>query len=410
MTELQDPDDLNRPLGLTRAQKRRRAPYRALALAGCLLIAVGLGAALLTRSGDPSSGEPYALAHIDPPPPPQTAALSPPQSTGVTQISGPMTGAQIEAQSGVKVVRNGGGRTPGALIIEVPDVVGVHLTPAPDERLVEKSRHGLLPRIGADGAKPADVYARPPLIAANLKNAPRIALLVGGLGLSEGGTEAAIQQLPGVVSLGFAPYGADVVRFAAEAREAGHEILLQAPMESFDYPNDNPGPHALLTSASEAQALDDLHWLMSRFPGYIGVENFLGAKFTADERALAPALREIAARGLLYIDDGSSPRSVARRLAAGLNLPAATADVVIDAVETPQAIDEALTRLEGLARANGSAIGTASALPVSVEHIARWARNLEARGVALNPISAVAIRGAGPAAANDAPALAASRR
>jgi uncharacterized protein len=409
MTELQDPDDLNRPLGLSRAPKPRRPPYRAMSLAAVILAAVGTVIVLARSEDRPFGGEPYAVAHIDPPPPAPPKAASAP-NVAAAQTSGPMSGAEIEAQSGVKVVRNGGGRPPGALIIEVPDAVGIHLTPAPDERLAEKSRHGLLPRIGADGARPADVYARPPLIPANLKNAPRVALLVGGLGLSETGTETAIQQLPGAVSLGFAPYGADVARFAADAREAGHEILLQAPMEPFDYPNDNPGPHTLLTSATEAQTLDDLRWLMSRFPGYVGVANFLGAKFTADEAAVSPVMREIAARGLLYLDDGSSPRSVARRAAAGLNLPAATADVVIDAVQSPPAIDDALTRLEALARVNGSAIGVATALPTSVDHIARWARNLEARGVALSPISAVVTRGPGPAAANDAAAQAASRR
>jgi uncharacterized protein len=409
MTELHDPDDLNRPLGLMRAPKSRQPSYRMMALAASVLAAAGL-AILFARTADrQAGGEPYAVAHIDPPPPPPPKAAPAAAEAPAAPVLGPMSGAQVEAQSGVKVVRSGGGRPPGALIIEVPDVVGVHLTPAPDERLVEKSRHGLLPRIGADGARPADVYARPPLIPANLKNAPRVALLVGGLGLSDAGTEGAIQQLPGAVSLGFAPYGGDVARLAADAREAGHEVLLQAPMEPFDYPSDNPGPHTLLTSSTEAQTLDDLRWLMSRFPGYVGVANFLGAKFTADEGALSPALREIAARGLFYLDDGSSPRSLARRAAAGLNLPAAAADVVIDAVQSPQAIDDALTRLEALARVNGSAIGVASALPISVEHIARWARNLEARGIALNPISAVVTRGPGPAAANDA-ALAASRR
>ncbi len=174
-------------------------------------------------------------------------------------------------------------------------------------------------------------------------------------------------------------------------------------MEPFDYPTNNPGPHTLLSSASEAQVLDDLHWLMSRFQGYVGVTNYLGAKFSADETALSPALRDIAARGLIYIDDGSSPRSLARNAAAHLNLPAATADVVIDAVQKPQAIDEALTRLEAMARANGSALGVATALPISVEHISRWARSLEARGLALTPVSAIVTRGPGPAAEVVAP-------
>ncbi|HYC26329.1 MAG TPA: divergent polysaccharide deacetylase family protein, partial [Roseiarcus sp.] len=267
-----------------------------------------------------------------------------------------------------------------------------------DPRLVEKTRFGLLPRIGPDGARPAEVYARPQFVPPKLKSAPRVALVVGGLGLSEEGTANAIAQLPGAVSLGFAPYGSRVSEDAAAAREAGHETLLQLPMEPFDYASDNPGPHTLLTSSSDAQRLDDLHWLLGRFQGYAGVTNFLGAKFTADESALSPVLRELANRGLFYIDDGASPRSLARDDAAKIKLPAVAADVVIDAVQKPEAIEDALNRLETLARSNGAAVGVASALPVSIERISRWARGLEARGLALTPVSAIVARGPGSAA------------
>ena len=80
--------------------------------------------------------------------------------------------------------------------------------------------------------------------------------MVGGLGIDEKGTIAAIDRLPAAVSLAFAPYGADLERDAARAREAGHEILLQAPMEPFGYPSANPGPHTLTTAASEAENLE----------------------------------------------------------------------------------------------------------------------------------------------------------
>ena len=400
MTGLHERDELNEPLGLTGTRSRRPVPYRTLAFGGCALLGAGL-LAFLIATGDRLGGEPYAVAAIDQRPI-SIAQTAQPIGRDATAPAAPASGQlsadQVEAQSGVKVVRSGGGQAPGSLIIEIPEAIGIHLTPAPDKRLVEKSRYGLLPRIGVDGARPAEVYARPPLVPDNLRNAPRIALLVGGLGLSDEGTASAIRQLPGAVSLGFAPYGGEVEQQVAQARESGHEVLLQLPMEPFDYATDNPGPHTLLSAASEAQNLDDLHWLMGRFQGYVGVVNYLGAKFTANEAALSPVLHDIAGRGLIYVDDGSSPRSLARKDASSLNLAATGADVAIDANPKPQAIDEALTRLETLARANGVAVGMATALPVSIERVARWARGLEARGVALTPLSALATRSPGPAA------------
>src|SRR6185437_5331194 len=119
----------------------------------------------------------------------------------------------------------------------------------------------------------------------------------------------------------------------------------------------DPGPQTLLLSLSPEQNLDRLYWLMSRFQGYVGVVSFMGARFTSSEVVLSPILREMNKRGLIYVDDGASPRSVAGQIAAANSLPFAKADVVIDAVPTPVNIDRALTRLEGMARERGAVVG-----------------------------------------------------
>ena len=281
----------------------------------------------------------------------------------------------------------------------MPDANAVQLNPAPDPRLVEKSRYGLLPRIGADGARPADIYARPVVASPKLKpGAPRIAIFVGGMGLSRAATQDAIDKLPGAITLAFAPYGTELEAQVARAREAGHEVILQVPMESFASGETEPGPHTLHTGGPPEGIIEDLHWLMGRVPGYAGVTNFLGGRFTADEGALAPTLREINERGLFYVDDASSPRSVAAAVAGRAGLAFARADLVIDADKSAESIDAALSRLEAAARKNGLAVGSATGLPVSIERIARFGRTLEERGVALVPVSAAAAATSRPSA------------
>ncbi len=388
-------DPVNEPLGQA-PEARPRRTARAVAAVGLLALAVG--AVALARTVDwRRGGEPYAVARIEPSKDPGAAPAA-----AATAKADPAQAAanadQVEADSGVKVVRSGGGGAGGSMIIDVPQALSLRLAPAPDRRLTEKSRFGLLPRVGADGARPADVYARPVFASARLRpGAPRVALLVGGLGLNPASTADAIARLPAAVSLGFAPYGDGLDSEAAAAREAGHEVLLQSPMESFADPAD--GPHTLLSGASDADNLDALRWQMGRFVGYAGIVNHLGGKFTADARALTPALSEIAARGLFYLDDGSSPRSLAAEIAPTLGLASAAADAVVDADAAPAAIDAALTRLETLARARGAAIGVATALPSSLDRVARWSAGLEARGVELVPVSALSARAPGPAAA-----------
>jgi polysaccharide deacetylase 2 family uncharacterized protein YibQ len=131
---------------------------------------------------------------------------------------------------------------------------------------------------------------------------------------------------------------------------------------------------------------------MSRFQGYVGIVNYMGARFTASEQALAPVLRETAKRGLIYVDDGASARSVAGQIAGSHNLPFAKTDLVLDAVPTPVEIDRALARLEMLARDNGAAVGIANAQPGAIARIAEWAKKAEGRGFVLVPITMVTIK------------------
>jgi hypothetical protein len=128
---------------------------------------------------------------------------------------------------------------------------------------------------------------------------------------------------------------------------------------------------------------------MGRFQGYVGVVNYLGSKLTADSTALTPILAEIARRGLLYLDDGTSALSKADELAPGVDLKAGRADLIADATPSADAIDSALAAAEDMARRRGAVIVVASALPISLDHVARWASALEAKGFALAPVSAL---------------------
>ena len=390
-------DDLNDPLGaepVPPASARATATVKILALVLVAGATSLLGWRIATHVPQPLIAE---IQHPKPPAPVVVAAAPalPPGTDATGSIAGPrQSGQQVEARSGVRVVRQGDNAPPGALIIKVPQRLGVQLTPAPDRRLIEKSPEGLLPKIAADGSRASDIYARPLIIDEKLPaGAPRVAILVGGLGLNSAITQTAVHELPGEISLGFAPYGANLQQQVNQARNEGHEVLLQAPMEPFDYPRNNPGVHTLLTTNSAAHTLVDLHWLMSRFTGYIGIENFLGAKFTADASALRAVLGEVESRGLMYVDDGTSPQSQARDLANSSNMSFSRADVVIDADQDPAAIAAALQQLETVARLKGSAIGTASALPESIRKINIFAKSLKRDGIALVPLSALAVRG-----------------
>lgn len=382
---------LTRPLGLRDEATARLQNWRA-ALRPRVVAAAGLGASILALaaflglSDDPLAGEPYAVATVE-----VRAPVTPVPEPALPSRPDPASrnAGEIERASGVAVTRPDGTGTPDSVVIRVPGNGPIQLSPAPDPRLSERGRYGTLPKIGPDGARPLDVYARPE--ASGLEKggavAGRIALVVSGLGIGQAATQDAVQRLAPAISLAFAPYGADVTRSAARAREAGHEVLVQAPMEPFDYPDNDPGPQTLLAGAKPAENLDRLAFVLARVPGAVGVMNFMGARLTSESAALEPVLREIGGRGLGFLDDGTSPRSLSRDVGRKAKVPVARAEIVVDAVPRPDAIDRELARLEEAARKSGFALGSATALPLSIDRIVRWSRDLESRGILLVPAS-----------------------
>src|SRR4051812_49187623 len=244
-----------------------------------------------------------------------------------------------------------------------------------DPALIENSAKGPLPRIADDGRKPMDVYAVPASGSAKFK----IAVVVNGLGRSSAATKSALDALPAGVTLGFVPYAADVQDWVSKARERGHEILLQVPMEPLDFPESDPGPQTLRSGQEEEANIQRLSWAMSRFTGYAGVSNLLGQRLLTDAGALSPILTYLNRRGLYFFDNGAATQSVVPVVAGQVGIQAVQSGAALDSVQNAAEIDRRLSELETQARANGAAIGSAFLYPATVSRVAAWAKGLQAR-------------------------------
>jgi polysaccharide deacetylase 2 family uncharacterized protein YibQ len=219
---------------------------------------------------------------------------------------------------------------------------------------------------------------------------PRVALIVTGLGLSSAATQAAIRQLPPGVTLAFSPYAGNLQEWVLRARAAGHEVLVELPMEPMNYPADDPGPQALLSSLSAADNLRRLDWVLGRADGVVGVVAGMGSRFASNPELMRPVLARLAQRGFLYIDNRLSPASAVPKIAGEVDLPWAANTRFIDAEATRVAIDGRLQQLERAARESGAALALAQPYPVTIERAVAWAQSLEVKGLALAPVSALA--------------------
>jgi len=273
----------------------------------------------------------------------------------------------------------------GKPVAQITQTIRAGASLVADPALIENTAQGPLPRIADDGHKPMTAYAGPVAAGARFK----IAIVVSGLGISASATKLALDSLPAGVTLGFAPYAGDAGDWARQARGKGHEVLLEIPMEPFDFPDSDPGPHTLRAGQDEEANIARLTWALSRFTGYAGVTNLLGQRFLSDSAALSPMLTYLNRRGLYFFDNGAASQSVAPTVGAQVGIPLVASGPPVDNIQSALEIDRHLSELETQARANGSAVGSAFLYPVSISRIAAWAKGLQARGFVLVPVSAI---------------------
>ncbi|MFO1070682.1 MAG: divergent polysaccharide deacetylase family protein [Geminicoccaceae bacterium] len=207
---------------------------------------------------------------------------------------------------------------------------------------------------------------------------PAVALVVTGLGLAARPTAAAI-ALPEAVALAFSPYARDLRQGLAEAAAAGHEVLLELPVEPADTATADAGPlalHSELDGQALAARVQDVVGGNAAVAGAVAE----AGGFAARPDRFAGAAAALAARGLVLLQLGGEELGATARDVA---LPFAAVEGPLDAELDPVAIDRSLAALEAEARSRGFAVGFVRPYPLSLERVARWAAGLPAAGLNL---------------------------
>ncbi len=379
-------DELNQPLHKRSLRQRiweKRPSALVCAYVLSLTTLIG-GAAWAVKQPYPFAGEPVVMLAVPPPEQIKTASID--SAPDVAPDAPPEQPApQDEAQFTLDPEPAPKKYQQTGAVYIAPEMP---LTKAPVFAVTETADIGMLPRIASTGKKPSEAYAKTVSMGIIHSEAPKIVIILGGMGLNEKLTSQAGKDLPSEVSFAFAPYGNNLQAQVDRARAQGHEVLLQLPLEPVGFPATNPGPKTLLADASSAENLASLNWHMSRFTGYTGIINYMGGRFLSSSQSVKPLLSELRKRGLLFIEDGSLPLSATEDVAASLQFQTRRAQTVIDTSPDPSAITSALNLLEEEANKNGIAIGTGSGLDVTIKTVSDWAKAASDRGVIFLPASA----------------------
>jgi polysaccharide deacetylase 2 family uncharacterized protein YibQ len=355
------------------------------------------GFAVAGPSGQPQAPATEPVAGQDTSAPsPQATPAAPPSESPEEQASPPASQETPATSPEEKQAALGNEAAPPAADAAKPatglpsppanEAGAVTLPEVPVAELVEESQYGPLPKVATDGRRPVEVYARPSSYAGNgTGGPPRVAVLLVGLGLPDSPPASVIKGLPGPVSIAYGAYGRSLQDAVKYARADGHEVLLQIPLEPNNYPTENPGAHTLLTSLPPEENMKRLQWMMSRYTGYVGVTNLMGAKFEASPEALTPVLEELKKRGLLYVDDGSVHASTTSQIGSTIGLDYAVATVQSDGSD----IAKQLAKLEATAKEKGAAVAVVKVKLGTAKQLADWAEKLQSKGIVLVPVSAV---------------------
>jgi hypothetical protein len=363
-------------LSLTPLRALASNRYVALAAAAGLLAAAAFG---LVKTLGPASHDPNSV-HVALT---QTFRRAP---QGWRETLSPLRGPARISQDVIRLsehplepLTNGASwNKPGTFTAPPPP--GAPLAAAPIAGFFAPGPAGPLPIIAPDGRTPFEAYRRP--FASNGR--PKVALVIGGLGLNARTTQAAIETLPPEITLSFSPYAEGLQGWVDMARAHGHEVLLETPMEPVDYPDNDPGPLTLMAGGQGPETVKKLEWILSRATGYFGLTNYLGSKFLASDGAYQSFSAAVKGRGLAFVDDGSA------RGRAGKGVIRGSAERVIDDQLNQTAIDQQLLALEAGALQRGQALGSGFAYPVTLEKVAQWSHGLNDRGFQLAPASALA--------------------
>jgi polysaccharide deacetylase 2 family uncharacterized protein YibQ len=304
-------------------------------------------------------------------------ALPPPSNATVATPSQPTP----DADGGLSIPAPGDAAFAplAALAPEAP------LPPAPDPALVQSTAAGPMPRIAADGRLARVVYARP---FDRRDKRVKLAVVVGGIGLTRAASEAAITRLPGDVVLAIDAYAAQPDHWARAARQAGHEILATVPMERPDFPFADAGPRALRVADTNENGRR-LDAVLSALVGYVGALAVGGTAFVQNAALLEPVLQTLQRRGLLLVEATGNPDSALDRRLAEHGPPMLHVDTVIDEDGGSASIDRQLADFATAARGHSGRIVLAYPSPLTLERVRAWISALDGEGFVLAPVSAL---------------------
>ncbi|UUX50349.1 divergent polysaccharide deacetylase family protein [Nisaea acidiphila] len=259
--------------------------------------------------------------------------------------------------------------------------------PAPEVKAVAQQA----PRLRPDAEAPAQLAWVQNALPTDLPSGrPMIALVIDDVGIDRRRSDA-IVALPGPLTLSYLTYAKDLDRQTAAARAGGHELMVHMPMQPKSADAD-PGPNVLRVRDKPVDLAKKIDWGLSRFGGYVGVNNHMGSRFTSDRAGMNAVMEALKLRGLFFLDSVTAPDTAGPAAAEALGVPVLKRDVFLDNEDSPEEVRYRLEQVEKIARKSGAAIAIGHPHDATITVLRDWIPDAKARGFAIVPITVLVRR------------------
>ncbi|MFQ5599926.1 MAG: divergent polysaccharide deacetylase family protein [Candidatus Krumholzibacteriia bacterium] len=210
--------------------------------------------------------------------------------------------------------------------------------------------------------------------------APRVALVIDDLGHNMNATTLEVFELGIPLTVAVLP---DLPSSRAAFRAAQHygvPALLHLPMEPERDLDPGKTPVTVGMSEAEIGALIDRHY--RRYGVFIGINNHMGSRATADRATMRAFAAVLAKRGLFFFDSLTTPRSLAHQMSRQMGVWSIRNDLFLDdRTRSAETVADNVTRLCEMAREHGLAVGIAHPRHYTMQALRAMLPRLQAEGI-----------------------------
>lgn len=217
---------------------------------------------------------------------------------------------------------------------------------------------------------------------------PLLSFVITDLGLSSKKTTNIIRNFPKGISFSFSPYANNLAPLADDARNDGHETWLSLPLETKEYPLNDPGPSTLLINASTEKNSTRVQNLLNNAQGYVGFISQQNHAFKTEDANVNPVIKEIFDRGFAIIDGNMSLRSFIDSIADKNDYPYTKNDLWLDNDLAPLSINQNIRKIIMYGEQKKNVIVMLRPYPISLKAVQKFLNSKDAEIFEIAPVSA----------------------